>query len=407
MKRTKMNRLPLEQFCSDIPAIFKRTVDRLSKTYAITRYAMRCSYREYPQPDVMDRDCEKADALISFGRIKDEKWIDKFNAYLGKESLINPSRIDLSLELRDWGGMFINDFGDGAKIKYSLKVPPRTIYIEDKDVNERLAKLIDNTIKHNDKNYKKFCDILKTFPFEKTFSAAREALKNAKIPKEKDIAPKTSSSKKNSKIGELMTALQVKSRYDEILEARLPYLWGIMFYDLKIATDYSSTVAILYGTGWSNKNFRMYCKYMLDKESFEKNNPDLEESDIPYMVGKPHIRNLFSDNTVYVGIDGGSFGDLEGLSTLFLEADILELNDKEFIKYLKRKRDELLTNLDKVEKEARELCSSNEGVKKHVSLAHKLNNAYLEELKKKAPYNKYFVNDKSSKANKTQKIAKK
>lgn len=85
----------------------------------------------------------------------------------------------------------------------------------------------------------------------------------------------------------------------------------------------------------------------------------------------------------------------------------MELNDKEFIKYLKRKRDELLANLDKVEKEARELCSSNEGVKKHVSLAHKLNNAYLEGLKKKAPYNKYFVKDKISKANKAQKLTKK
>ena len=190
MKRNKLNRLPLEQFCNDIPAIFKRTVDRLSKTCAITRYAMKCLYIEYPQPEVIDRDCRQTDAFISFDRIRAEKWENKFNAYLGKESSVKPSQIDLSLELRDWGGMFINDFNDSTEIKTSLKVTPRTLYIENKEVNEGLAKLIDDTIKYNNKQYKKFCDILKTFPFEKTFSYAREALKNAKIPEEKDIAPK-------------------------------------------------------------------------------------------------------------------------------------------------------------------------------------------------------------------------
>lgn len=401
MKRNKLNRLPLEQFCNDIPAIFKRTVDRLSKTCAITKYEMRCLYRECPQPELIDRDCRQADAFISFDRIRAEKWENKFNAYLGKESQVKPSQINLSLELRDWGGLFINDFNDSTEIKASLQVTPRTIYIEDKDVNERLARLIDDTIKHNNKQYKKFCDILKTFPFEKTFSCAREALKNAKIPEEKDIAPKPSNLGK-SKDGELMKALKVKSQYDDILAARLPYLWGIMFYDLKFTTT-PSAVAIFYGAGWSKRSFRVYCRYMLDKESFEKNNPDLEKNDIPYLIGKPHIRNRFSDNTAYVGIDGGDFGDFENITTLFLEISVLELSDKEFIEYLKRKRDELLKNLDKIEKEVRDFCSSNKEFRKHVSLAHKLNNAYLEDLKKKSPYNKYFVDGKLSKTSRVQK----
>jgi hypothetical protein len=402
MKRTNLGRLPLEQFCNDIPAIFKRTVDRLSKTCAITRYAMRCSHREYPQPEVIDRDCRQADAFISFDRIRAEKWENKFNAYLGKESPVKPSQIDLSLELRDWGGLFINDFNDSTEIKASLRVTPRTIYTEDKDVNERLAKLIDDTIKYNNKQYKKFCDILKTFPFEKTFSYAREALKNAKIPEEKEIALKPSNFGKNSKDGELMKALKVKSRYDDILEARLPYLWGVMFYDLKFATT-PSAVVIFYGAGWSKRSFRVYCRYMLDKEGFEKNNPDLERNDIPYLIGKPRIHNRLSDNTAYVSIDGGDFGDFENITTLFLETSVLELSDKEFIEYLKRKRDELLKNLDKIEKEVKDFCSPNKEFRKYASLSHKLNNAYLEDLKKKAPYNKYFVKDKTVKTNKARK----
>lgn len=397
MKRTNLGRLPLEQFCNDVPAIFKRTVDRLSKTCAITRYAMKCLYSEYPQPEVIDRDCRQADAFISFDRIRAEKWENKFNAYLGKESYVKPSQIDLSLELRDWGGMFINDFNDSTEIKASLRVTPRTVYIEDKEVNQGLARLIDDTIKYNNKQYKKFCDILKTFPFEKTFSYAREALKNAKIPEEKDIAPKPSNLEKNSKDGELMKALKVKSRYDDILEARIPYLWGVMFYDLKFAIT-PSAVAIFYGAGWSKRSFRVYCRYMLDKEGFEKNNPYLEKNDIPYLIGKPRIHNRLSDNTAYVSIDGGDFGDFENITTLFLETSILELSDKDFIEYLKRKRDELLINLDKVEKEVREFCSSNEEFRKYTALSLKLNNAYLEELKKKAPYNKFFVKGKAVKA---------
>lgn len=402
MKRNKLNRLPLEQFCNDIPAIFDRTVDRLSKTCAITRYAMKCSYREYPQTEVIDRSCGQLNAVLSFDRMRAEKWENKFNAYLRKESPVNRSEIYLSLELRDWGGFFMKDLNDSTEIKNSLKVTPRAIYVEDKDINEGLAKLIADAIKHNNKQYKKFCDILKTFPFEKTFSYAREALKNAKIPEEKDIAPKPSNFGENSKDGELTKALKVKSRYDDILEARLPYLWGIMFYDLKVITN-PSTVAIFYGDGWSKRNFRTYCRYMLDKEGFEKNNPDLEKNDIPYMIGKPHIRNRFSDDTVYIGIDGGKFGVSEGVSTLLLEARVLELSDKEFIDYLKRKRDELIANLDKVEKEARDFCSSNKEFRKYASSAHKLNNAYLEDLKKKAPYNKYFVKDKAVKTNKGRK----
>ena len=402
MKRNKLNRLPLEQFCNDIPAIFDRTVDRLSKTCAITRYAMKCSYREYPQTEVIDRSYGQLNAVLSFDRMRAEKWENKFNAYLRKESPVNRSEIYLSLELRDWGGFFMKDLNDSAEIKDSLKVTPRAIYVEDKDVNEGLAKLIADAIKNNNKQYKKFCDILKTFPFEKTFSYAREALKNAKIPEEKDIAPKPSNFGKNSKDGELTKTLKVKSRYDDILEARLPYLWGIMFYDLKVITN-PSTVAIFYGDGWSKRNFRTYCRYMLDKEDFEKNNPKLEKNDIPYMIGKPHIRNRFSDDTVYIGIDGGNFGVSEGVSTLLLEARVLELNDKEFIDYLKRKRDELLANLDEVEKEARDFCSSNKEFRKYASSAHKLNNAYLEDLKKKAPYNKYFVKDKAVKTNKGRK----
>lgn len=402
MKRNKLNRLPLEQFCKDIPAIFDRTVDRLSKTCAITRYAMKCSYREYPQTEVIDRSYGQLNAVLSFDRMRAEKWENKFNAYLRKESPVNRSEIYLSLELRDWGGFFMKDLNDSAEITDSLKVTPRAIYVEDKDVNEGLAKLIADAIKHNNKQYKKFCDILKTFPFEETFSYTREALKNAKIPEEKDIAPKPSNFGENSKDGELTKALKVKSLYDDILEARLPYLWGIMFYDLKVITN-PSTVAIFYGDGWSKRNFRTYCRYMLDKEGFEKNNPDLEKNDIPYMIGKPHIRNRFSDDTVYIGIDGGNFGVSEGVSTLLLEARVLELNDKDFINYLKRKRDELLANLDKVEKEAREFCSSNKEFRKYASSAHKLNNAYLEELKKKAPYNKYFVKDKAVKTNKGRK----
>lgn len=377
-------------------------VDRLSKVCDINRYALKCRYWEYPEPEFKDSDYKEANAAILYDKIEAEEWIDKFNAYLGKKSPVKPSQIDLSLELRDWGGLFINDFKDNIKIKSSLSVTPRTIYLENKDIDERLAKLIDKTIKYNNKNYKKFCNILKTFPFEKTFSSAREALKNAKIPEEKDITLKTSDSEKNPNVGDLMKALKIKSRYDDILEARLPYLWGIMFYDLKIITP-SSTIIVLYGDGWSNRSFRMYCRYMLDKEGFEKNNPYLEKNDIPYMIGKPHIHNRFSDDTVYVGIDGGSFGDSEGVSTLFLEAGVLELNDKGFIEYLKRKRDELLANLDKVEKEAREFCSSNKEFRKYASSAYKLNNAYLEELKKKPPYNKYFVKDKAVKTNKARK----
>lgn len=402
MKRNKLNKLPLEQFCNDIPAIFDRTVDRLSKTCAITRYAMKCSYREYPQTEVIDRGYGQLNAVLSFDRIRAEKWENKFNAYLEKESPLKRSEVYLSLELRDWGGAYMKDLNDSAESKDSLKVTPRTIYIEDKDVNEGLAKLINDAIKHNNKQYKKFCDILKTFPFEETFSYTREALKNAKIPEEKDIAPKPSKWGKGSQDGELIKALKVKSRYDDILEARLPYLWGVMFYDLTFVTT-PSTVAIFYGDGWSKRNFRTYCRYMLDKEGFEKNNPDLEKNDIPYMIGKPHIRNRFSDDTVYIGIDGGNFGVSEGVSTLLLEARVLELNDKEFIDYLKRKRDELLANLDKVEKEARDFCSSNKEFRKYASSAHKLNNAYLEDLKKKAPYNKYFVGGKFCKAKKVQK----
>ena len=402
MKRNKLNKLPFEQFFNDIPAIFKRTMERLSKASAINRCAVRYLYRDYSLSDIMSVDCAETSSFISFDRIKAEKWADKFNAYLGKESPIKRSQIDLSLEIRDWGGLFINDFNDKIKIKSSLRITPRTIYIDDKDINYGLAKLIDYTIKYNNRQYKDFCDILKTFPFERTFSYAREALKNAKIPEEKNIVPKTSSFKTKPKDGELMKALKVKSRYDDILEARLPHLWRIMFFDLKLITTPSS-ISIFYGTGWSKRNFRLYCQYMLDKQSFEKNNPDLEKDDIPYLIGKPHIRNIFSDNTAYVGIDGGNFNDSEDVSTMFLETNILELSDKEFIEYLKIKRDELLANLNKVEKEAREFCSSNKEFKNHVSLARKLNNAYLEDLKKTPPYDKYFVDGKLSKTNNIQK----
>lgn len=355
MKKNEINSRTLSDMLWVSPELIVRAAERTIKVLRIKNNSLKLKYEEFEALSERLQDKEiYAEAMLKLDEGANCNEIEKLKCFVKKESDYFPEEIDMELAINKRNEISFIDHKAPYGGYRSISTCLEALTLSDREFKIFLRKLRDDTIDSNKRSLERFKEIAssKNPVFEVTFKKAKEHLKNLKFPTIEDlkyekavnVKPFTFKNTKDP-CEQMKIAMWTKRSNNLRLRSRLPYLFQIMLYHFHfVPLIERGGVEILYGRGWNNLACRKYCKYINDHNaSF-----DLAEY-YGENLGEIQIKH-FNENYLFAWFDGNDVLDRAFDELIALDYEAVCSSDEEFIAYLKKKRDEILSHVESIEK---------------------------------------------------------